>query len=258
MSAFRNHADADIDYDDEEDFDFDNDDAFGVTSAFGASNAMDSDNSFAHHRPSRRFQMIREMYVRGFMTYFNMRLGEDGKINRIFIMPLQPMQPGYHGFRTHAVRTPSDTRNGNVVIDRNHRYNVMDRGTTDDEVTDDASAATPTATTVTPASITDTQPVDAVTRAMLRAISSWLGLPEGGANDPDTRLVVTLIAEGDRALLAAEHARAWSAPEKPEVRSTTNDDKTDKDEEEDEEEDDDDEYEEEDDEEDDDEEEEVW
>lgn len=81
------------------------------------------------HHGHCRGRLMGEVYLRGYMTYFNMRFGKNGTLDRVVLMPLQPAQPG-HGFRTMRARTPSDTANDNTVIDRHNRFSVM-RG--DDE-----------------------------------------------------------------------------------------------------------------------------
>ena len=200
-----------------------------MMSAFAMDNENDDDDDNEifrglghHHHHHHHDSPLREFYLKGWMTYFNMRLGADGKFNRIFMMPLVPSLPGYRGFHTHAARTPSDTRNSNVVIDRNSRFSVMDAsvGATDDEATDaldtndtagnsGIASHTEIATTTTGTAGPSSSAVapaqrESAARRMLRALSAWLGVPEMIPDAEDVRLVVTLVAEGDEALLAAE------------------------------------------------------
>ena len=227
MSAFAMDDDNDDDDDDNKDDDDDDEIFRGL-------------GHHHHHHDSP----LREFYFKGWMTYFNMRLGADGKFNRIFMMPLVPSLPGYRGFRTHAARTPSDTRNSNVVIDRNSRFSVMDTGAgaTDDETTDaletddtagdsgvtsNTETATTTGTAVAPAQR------ESAARRMLRALSAWLGVSEMIPDTEDVRLVVTLVAEGDHALLAAGEAseEEEEGEDEGEEEGDANDDDDDDDEE---------------------------
>ena len=102
--------------------------------------------------PTSRERMIGELYVSGYMTYYRMRLDKEGKIEKIFIMPLQPNSPGYHGFRTHS----ADTRRS---------------GSTDDVPTVSVPSGASNAVTSNSAR----NPETALTIMSTRILSAWLG-----------------------------------------------------------------------------------